>query len=73
MIVTGPNSTVADNITITSVVADYAPSPASGDDNYPLAYNKITLRFSKDVSAAPYSWVGGNSITIGVNQFYDGN
>ena len=70
MIVTGPNSTVADNITITSVVADAgtnAPEP------YPLAYNKITLKFSKDVSAAPYSWVGGNSITIGVNQFYDGN
>ena len=73
MIVTGPNSTVADNITITSVVADYAPAPASGDSDYPLAYNQITLKFSKDVSAAPYSWVGGNSITIGVNQFYDGN
>ena len=69
MIVTGPSSTVADNITITSVVADAGPPL----DPYPLAYNKITLKFSKDVSAAPYSWVGGNAITIGVNQFYDGN
>ena len=73
MIVTGPNATAASNITITSVVANYAPAPASGDSDYPLAYNQITLKFSKDVSAAPYSWVGGNSITIGVNQFYDGN
>ncbi len=73
MIVTGPNATAASNITITSVVADYAPAPASGDSDYPLAYNQITLKFSKDVSAAPYSWVGGNSITIGVNQFYDGD
>ena len=73
MLVTGPNSTVADNITITSVVANYAPTPASGDSNYPLAYNSITLQFSKDVSATPYFWVVGSSISIGVNQFYDGN
>ncbi len=73
MIVTGPNATAASNITITSVVADYAPVPASGDSDYPLAYNQITLKFSKDVSAAAYSWVVGNSITIGVNQFYDGD
>ena len=71
MIVTGPNSTVADNITITSVVASYSPGPTGNP--YPLGYNTITLKFSKDVSSAPYSWVQGNTITIGVNQFFDGN
>ena len=71
MIVTGPNSTVADNITITSVVANYSPGPTGNP--YPLGYNSITLKFSKDVLAAPYSWVVGNAITIGVNQFFDGN
>ena len=46
MIVTGPSSTVADNITITSVVASYSPGPTG--DPYPLGYNAITLKFSKD-------------------------
>ncbi len=79
MIVTGPKTgspsgaTAADNITITSVIAEYSGVPPSGDDNYPLAYNRIKLQFSKDVLSAPYSWAVGDSITIGVNQFYDGN
>ena len=69
MLVTGPNATTANNITITSVVADYSPGPT--DDPYPLGYNKITLQFSKDVSAAPYSWVATDVVVIGANQFFD--